>query len=288
VSKEETGGPGDSLRVARERHVRWWGVQAGLAFLMAESVRDHSNDRRVRDRDLMIRLRDCLSYRAEALPWHVQMLGVLKASGDRRLAGVKPRSEEEYHALMAVGFEQNYMFDNLVFNALAAFDYTANFVGFAFYGEQRRKAKWDRIRRYANDQEAERKDHQSLRVFTGRSGPIVSRVHKDLVHGLAEYRASLIHYEATPGPGDYSFSYFGGPFRPELAYDIRIRVPLEYHTLVRKGLGSAEALLKDEAGVLADQVRGSIVEILRALRADLRAEAGLDPDGEDGVVEMIS
>jgi hypothetical protein len=279
---------GESSGSAREQHVRWWGVQAGLAFLMAESARNHSKEQRTRDRGLMIRLRDCLSYRAEALPWHVQMLESLKSAANRRLAKLEPRSNEEQDALMTVGFEQNYMFDNLVFNALAAFDYTANFVGFAFYGEQRRKAKWDRLRRYAGNQEFERKDYRTPRVSTGRVGPVVNRVHKDLVSGLSEYRASLIHYEAMPGPGDYSYTYFGGPFRPELAYDIRIRVSPQYDALVHSGRSQKGDLLKDEAAALAEEVRAVIVEILQALRADLRAEAGLDPDGEDGVVELIS
>jgi hypothetical protein len=94
---------------------------------------------------------------------------------------------------MLVGSEQQFVFDDLIFNALSLFDYVGNFVGFAFYGEQRKKAKWDRIQKYARDGDHEARDHPSKRISSGRAGERILRAQKDLVGILSDYRADLIH-----------------------------------------------------------------------------------------------
>ena len=118
--------------------IREEAVRTALAFLMAESKRGHSTTRRQSDMKLVMRLRDSLMYRAESVLWHPHLVELVTRSADRRLREVHPDRAKEHLLLLRIGAEVFYVFDDLVFNALSLFDYVGNFVGFAFYGEQRR------------------------------------------------------------------------------------------------------------------------------------------------------
>jgi hypothetical protein len=269
-----------------QESVREQAVKTALAFLLAESVRRHAVERRRRDRALMMRLRDSLTYRVEALAWHAHLLRTLKSSAERRLAEVFPDKEKEYHILMRAGTEQHYAFDDLVFNALAAFDYLGNFVGFAYYGEQRKKAKWDRIQKYARDGEFEGREHSPRRISGCRAGESVRLVHSLLVDGLSQYRHALIHYEALRGRGTLKTT-FESRTPPGITHSLFFEPPSQFWKYLPHARSGSNPSLQDAAGWVVSECETSIRKILRELERDLRLEANLDPDGTDGVIEMV-
>lgn len=262
-----------------------------MAFLLVESLRGHSVERRRRDRESAIRLRDSLIYRGEAVEWHVSMMRLLRQSGNRRLAEVLHDKEREYHLLMLAGREQAYIFDDLIFNALALFDYTANFVGFAYYGDQRRKAKWDRIEHFARDNAYEVGRHPSARISTSPLGALVRSAHAELVYRLAEYRAEVIHYEARVGKGTYKWRYEDrGEGKVQPIADLRIRVPegfSKHFTVPGHEAAPSKTPLLAAANWVRDESLRRSNEILRELERDLRREAGADPEGTDYRIEMV-
>lgn len=270
----------------RDRNIREQAVATALGFLLAESARAHSKERRRRDKDLVMRLRDSLMFRSEALFWHAAFLPVLRNSGNRRLSEVKQQTEEEFHLLMSVGSEQQFLFDDLIFNALALFDYIGNLVGFAFYGEQRKKAKWDRIQKYARDEVYEARHHPAARIARSRAGVRIRAAHTELVEDLSDYRADLIHYEALVGTGTYRIDFH----REGRRADLRVVVPASFakrFTVPGFEADPAKAPLIDAAAWIERVVTATAIEILRELERDLREEAGLDPDGTEGAVEII-
>jgi hypothetical protein len=269
-----------------KRSVREQAIKTALAFLLAERVRDHSIERRRHDRGLVMKLRDSLTYRVEALAWHAHLLRILKGSAERRLGEAFPNKEKEYHLLMRAGAEQHYTFDDLVFNALAAFDYLGNLLGFAYYGEQRRKAKWDRIQKYAHDQARERSHHPSCRISAGLAGAAIRQVHARFVEGLSEYRHALIHYEALMGQGTFKQT-FASTDPPGIAYSLRFEPPPQFWKHLRRIPPNAESSLQDAATLLVAESEAGIIAVLRKLERDLRVEAQLDPDGDDGVIQMV-
>jgi hypothetical protein len=227
---------------------------------------------------LMFRLRDSLSYRAEAVLWHPHMIQIVGASASRRLREVHSDSAKEYQLFFHLGAEHFYLFDDLVFNALSLFDYVGNIVGFAFYGEQRRKAKWETIRRFANDAAYERGKHPKARIAAGPVGDVVRGAHVSLVRALTDYRAALIHYEALLGPGEVT-TQFGANAEgtPGPHCDMRFQVPKEFAQLfVVPGYEKEpeKAPLLEASRWLADVTTRTAAQILRELEQDLRSEAG--------------
>jgi hypothetical protein len=233
-----------------------------------------------------MRLRDSLSYRSEALRWHAHLLRVLKASAERRLDEAFPDREKEFHLLVLAGSEQHWTFDDLVFNALAAFDYLGNFVGFAYYGDRRRKAKWDRIQKYARDADCELQQNGSARVSRGLAGPQIKDIDDNLVRGLSNYRAALIHYEALVGKGTLD-TKLGVETSRRVAHTLRIRPPPQFYEYLRRDSPQEEELLQDAAEWIVVQCERGIRAVLHELQRDLRIEAGYDPDSRDGAIEMV-
>lgn len=262
-----------SLPDPSTRSVREQAVHTALAYLMAESVRGRPQERRRIDQRSVFRLRDSLAYRAESVRWHPSLISLVARSATRRLREVHKDEIKEIQLMLQIGAEHFYVFDDLIFNALALFDYVGNMVGFSLYGEQRRKAKWTRIERYARNPEFERKEHPKARISSSSLGPCIREVHSSLVRALTDYRAALIHYEALVGPGQYSTRV--GPDGPE--YELHFQVPTVFtklFTVPGYGAPNAELPLLVGANWLADRAELEAKRVLRVLELELRAEAG--------------
>lgn len=267
-------------------------MNTALAFLMAESKRGHSPERRRADLKMVMRLRDSLIYRAEAVLWHPHLIELIQKSANRRLREVFPDRSKEHLLLIQIGAETFYLFDDLVFNALSLFDYIGNMVGFAFYGEQRRKAKWDRIQRFARDATYEGRAHTKPRISNSAVGSCILEVDAALVKSLSDYRAALIHYEALVGPGELK-TQFGADTegKPGPQYDLSFTVPKDFAALFTVSgheRDPAAAPLIDGARWLAHESNRHATRVLLELQRALRIEAGYTPDGTDGSVEIIS
>lgn len=266
--------------------VREQAIHTALAFLLVEGVRRRPDQLRRSHKDMVLSLRDSLSYRSEALSWHLQLLRLLKTSAEQRLDDSFPDHQREFELLMLAGFEQHWVFDDLVFNALSAFDYLGNLVGFVYYGERRRKSKWDRVQKCARDRNYELQQNEATRISGGLAGPVISAAHTTLVSGLADYRAALIHYEALVGTGVLNTAHSENT-RRGISHELVVHPPREFYKLLRRSSPETGEPLQAAALWLLDRCDTALYDILRALERDLRIEAGENPDTRDGAIEMI-
>lgn len=266
-------------------------VATTLAFIRVGAVRNHSRERRREERQRAIRLRDSLLYRSDAMIWHASLLKVLQSAALRRLYAQSTPPADQRDLLLQAAAEQHYVFDDLVFNAVALFDYAANLIGFAYYGDRRRKAKWDKVQRIASDAVFDAKEHGSARLASSATGTRVRELHKRLVFPLSEHRADLIHYQALTGKGavENRLSRGDGPGM-ELSIDLTVRVAWEFMkrlSVPATGDGTEALSLIEAADWLVAEVSGAVLALLRELERDLRYEAGLDPDGHGEPIEIV-
>jgi hypothetical protein len=266
--------------------IREQAIRTALAFLAVQRARKTPADLRRREQAIVLKLRDSLTYRFESLPWHSHLLGLLRSSAERRLATSLPGRIEDHSLMMLAGSEQQWVFDDLVFNSLAAFDYLGNFVGFAYYGDRRRKAKWDRIQKFARDKAYETQQHPLARVSTGPVGAVINEAHAMLVGGLSDYRAALIHYEALVGQGTVN-THFGANVKGGMKRTLEMRPPSEFNKYLRRQSEISGESLQDAAAWIVSATEQQILTVLKQLERDLRVEGGSDSETGGLVIEML-
>lgn len=232
----------------------------------------------------MWQLRDSLSYRADAVYWHAHLLKMLHTSGVRRLNENFPQDDNDILRLAAS--EQNWIFDDLVFNAIAMFDYVGNVVGFTLHGNQRRKLKWDGAQKCARDSEFEIRKAGRARICGSTAGGQILRAHAELVKGLADYRAEIIHYEARTGNGHLKI-LLG---LDKVEHELRVTVAPELAKSVSiPGAAKTddEITLQEAADWLVAYSTHQARVVLRCLERDLLVEAGQDPSAHATHVEIF-
>jgi hypothetical protein len=225
----------------------------------------------------MMRLRDSLAYRAEAVLWHPNLIRAVQSSARRRLRETRDDRTKQYLTLFQVGAEHFYAFDDLVFNALSLFDYVGNIVGFAYYGDRRRKAKWARIERFARDGDYERREHPHPRISPSNLGQCIREVHGTFVRALTDFRGALIHYEAMVGTGEFTELHGNDTAQQGPQYDVAFTVAKEFgrHFTIPGYEASREnAPLLEAASWLAQEAERTARIILVELEVDLKVEAG--------------
>jgi hypothetical protein len=270
--------------------LRQQAIDTAVCYLPISSRRGQSAELRKRNQTMIMKLRDSLIYRSEAIIWHVTLLSRIQEQALAKLHSTFPNPNAPYDIMRATAREQQFVFDDVVFNCMALFDYVGNIVGFAYYGDQRRKAKWNRIQKYARDAEFDRRDNVNVRIAGSTVGELIRESHDALVSPLSDYRADLIHYETVPVGGGVTTRLAknsGGT--SDLSFDLKITVPKPFaRRFVVPGYeaDAAKATLVHAAEWVAGQSHARCRRILRELERDLRREAGRDPDGTDRVIDM--
>ncbi|HEY9428562.1 MAG TPA: hypothetical protein VIR34_15505 [Gemmatimonadaceae bacterium] len=237
-----------------------------------------------------MKLRDSLIYRSEAIIWHVTLLSRMQEQALAKLHSTFPDPNAPHDIMRAVAREQQFVFDDVVFNCIALFDYVANMVGFAYYGDRRRKAKWDRIQKYARDKEFDRRDHATVRIAGTAVGELIRDSQEAFVSPLSDYRADLIHYETVPASGGVTTRLERNTSgASDLSFDLNITVPKPFarrFAVPGYETDATKATLVRAVEWVAAESHARCKTILRELERDLRREAGRDPDGTDRVIDM--
>jgi hypothetical protein len=282
----------------------FYGLQTSLRGLLAQqrsidvtghnianaSTRGYSRELGRKNQATVMRLRDSLIYRGEALSWHGSLIDWLQNGALHRLRNTFPDPNAPGEIVRSAAREQQFAFDDVVFNAIALFDYVGNTIGFAFYGDQRRKAKWDRIQKYARDEAFDTRDHANPRVSGTEVGELVVRAESELVAPLSDYRAALIHYETVPAGGGVTTRLTcddAGIGQVDFELSITVPEPFAKRFIVPgHEADPRKAPLREAASWIAGQVFARSTAILRALEKDLRGEGGGDLEGTDRLIVM--
>jgi hypothetical protein len=265
-----------------ELHRPLWDRLVDLAQAQIANIHIRPSDEegKKRHEKLAIDMRESLEYRFSAVGFHAGLLREyqqhgLKQLADQFLIGTPDGFDITYTARR----HQQMLFDAVIFNILALFDYVGNALGFSFYGADSgaTKWKWKRATQYIRDPSAEQRKHGTQRYSHSTVVPIVERVDREWISRLEEYRAELIHYKAEPAGGGHSFRFA----RDEPAtVSLKITTPPAFTKWVpMPGKARGEPVFIIEAvDWLLVQTQSSVLSIIDALTVELEREPA-PPDG---------
>lgn len=154
------------------------------------------------DKDKIIfEVRDSLIYRNWAVRWHLHFLRqqhrVIEARllQDMRGALSNPQFLHDSQQLMS------YIFDDVIFNLAAMFDYVGNLVGLAYRGPTKSRTKWNGAVKGARDSKNS--------ISEAPVGDLLKSVHASWVNHLMEFRGDHIHHKAELGNAEHSLDLKG-------------------------------------------------------------------------------
>jgi hypothetical protein len=188
-------------------------VDLALAQIGNLHIRPSDRDARERHEKTAIDMRESLEYRFSAVGFHVGLLREYQRRGLEKLAGdFVSGNRDGFDTVYTVRRQQQMMFDAVIFNILAFFDYIGNAIGFSFYGVDSAGAKWKwkRAVQYARDPDGEARKHGARRYSESNIARLVEQIDREWINRLEEYRAELIHYKTDPAGGGHSLNFAEG------------------------------------------------------------------------------
>ena len=243
-------------------------------------IRPFDEEGKERHEKLAIDMRESLEYRFSAVGFHAGILRKHQLHGLKQLADQFPfGSSDSFDITYTARRHQQMLFDAVIFNILALFDYVGNAIGFSFHGANSgaMKWKWKRATQYIRDPSAEQRKHGTDRYSRSAVAPVVERVDREWISRLEEYRAELIHYKAEPAGGGHSFRFA----KDEPAtVSLTITTPPAFTKSVpMPGKARGEPVFIVEAtDWLLVQTQASVLSIVDALTVELEREPA-PPDG---------
>lgn len=221
-------------------------------------------------RDVAVEIRDSIRARFESLSFHHHLLARVHQGHAKALEGTPGSSEEEFRGLWRAAWQEQFLFDDLVFNAASLFDYLACAIWFGFHGRNHRKKKWNDVTSAAREpgREPDRKDGSSIHgSLTGRKALAADR---DFVGDLSGYRADLIHHRVDAGKASSGYKVKG----EDLAAELSVSLPANYAKAVKALVPEVETTesdpeLTDAGAHLIARVGRVTLELLEALQDDL-------------------
>lgn len=255
-------------------------VDLALAQIANRQIRPVDRDAQKRHERVALDMRESLEYRFSAIGLHA---GILRAYQQRALQDLANTltdgNQDSYDIVYTARRQQQMLFDSVIFNVLALFDYIGNAVGFSFYGHTSggTKWKWKRAVQYAANADAEQAKHGSRRYSQSAVARCVASVDKSWIRRLEEYRAELIHYKTEPAGGNNTVSFKqGGP----VTVTLTVTTPPAFTKWVNMpGKKSKEGVFVLEAADwLILQTQASACQIVDVLVQELERDPA-PPDG---------
>lgn len=131
-------------------------------------------------------LRDSIFYRFEGVLFHLDLM--LKEHNHIKLDISQnfPKAGMNHHESILKSKERiHFLFDDIVFNIISFFDYTANLIAFLYIGKHSIKKNWNKIARAMMD------DNNSLSKT--KLSKVIALNHKTWITQLYDYRSDIIH-----------------------------------------------------------------------------------------------
>lgn len=168
-------------------------------------------------------LRASMLHRLSAIDWHIQLMHDYESQATQAIRTRDGFDSAHELEMMHTGRMRS-LFDDVVFNLMSLFDYTAGFIGYVFYGDEiRDAAEYDPL-----DHDEERTDHlrrkksridwsnirnayfrRKLYFGTNRLKDtevvkVIDKWEGRLLSPLRNYRNDIIHHSADRTAGGYS------------------------------------------------------------------------------------
>ncbi|MET0396942.1 MAG: hypothetical protein ABW277_08985 [Longimicrobiaceae bacterium] len=199
-------------------------VALGVDLFADERIRPKEKEARKRFDDTVITLRESAEYRFSSILFHAGLLRDFQERAVREMTlTLLGGSRDGYEVIYIARRQQQMLFDAMVFNSLALFDYLGNMIGFAFYGADSGawKWQWKRATTLARKPQQEEKDYGGTRYSSSEIAGQVIEIDREWISRLQHYRGELIHIQADPAGGHYEINATDGQ-PPEILLEITV------------------------------------------------------------------
>lgn len=237
----------------------WHGLQA--AFIQCNSYMGNPNRENGespgialgwKGSDRFVSARDSLHYRNNALIWHYGLIKNYRKHYEQQIEQAVERGtiddmETRRDAMSKLG----YILDDIVFNSVSVFDYTAEYVFAAHIPKHRGDKRWYKLVQNAG------------RIADSELGDVIVKENESFVKLLERYRGHVIHNK--PEVGGISYTYTIDKAGKKFEHDIL--APTKLTQLVPIFGENCEGLQVDQAArVITKKVLATELAIVNLLR----------------------
>lgn len=252
-----TGEAPERAWVAKTRELRTIAVEAVGRFLGAIHAGPNTPPL---SSDPAIYLRDSMLYRAESVGFHNDLLKV-HFDGLTARANVDPVGiQDDRHFLYDCQRVFTFLSDDLLFNVISLFDYTANLVSFVLAGPNAHTRKWNGTVRAL-------RDPNSL-LNTTASAATMIQLHSEWVDKLHGSRSKIIHDRALLADGGRTLTFNNNTLRNTLHFQWPPAVVRRLRFLEHFSKeGKVDLIVGAEQ--IALRALDATIEVIKALRHDI-------------------
>ena len=224
-------------------------VSAHRSWLRSERPR-----RQAEDEEAVLRiLANSVEYRLRSVRYHLHMIEDLHAEA-ARLHRENPDRDQGHRLLRELAEQLNYLFDDLIFNAISLFDYMGCLIGLVCQGLDAHQIDW------------------AKGIGTAKSSPesaslssILSMVDRPFVRTLTRYRSEVSHFRRDQLDGHVTFDLLGNG-----GDDLHVTLPRWFSKVVRFEPGEPTPWAGDEsivatATALVEKAEAAAKDVLEAL-----------------------
>lgn len=235
-----------------------------------------------RTKDRTVRIRDSIWARFDSLRFHYTLLIRVHEGHEGALdPTAMGMNEGDYRFLWNAAWQEQFLFDDLVFNSASLFDYLATAIWFGFHGHNYIKKDWGDVTKAAREADREPDPREKNTLYGSHTGELALRVDRDFVGDLYGYRADLIHDKIDAGTASSELKVDDGVMTTEL----RVSAPENYSEDVKALLSDIDTeevnpQLNEAAEHLILKVGDVALDLLEALQRDL--------DWDDEPITMLS
>ena len=217
--------------------------------------------------DYMIILRDSIQYKFRSILFHRYIFKQVIDSFNKQLS--KDYNHNKHHELFYSCTEQAmYVVDDIIFHLISLFDYLGNLVGFLFYGDNKRRIKWDGIVRCCKNPEWENNNTGSNKINRSNVSIIVQILERKILQKLREFRAELIHYRYYIPGGEMTISLTDLD-----SSRIHLETPKRLYKIIKgisKDIIDEKIHLDVSIEILLEKIADDVNDFTEKLRLDLR------------------
>lgn len=142
--------------------------------------------------DRLMGARDGLQYRNHALVWHLSLLNNYKKHFECEIEKVIFDSQKEFETRRNTQQKLGFILDDVVFNAMSVFDYTAEYVFATHLPDHRGNKTWFKL------------SQNISKIEDTNLADIIQDAHSEFIKHLERYRGHVIHNKPEVGGIGYT------------------------------------------------------------------------------------
>lgn len=233
-----------------------------------EDLTEKEIEQFVNKKEILFELRDAFFYRQDSLIFHFNLLSEIQDNTKSKF-NLDLSSRGKNSLLKASAFQQEFLFDDILFNTMSLFDYFGNFIGYIFFGEKGKKYRWKRLLNHCKKPKKENIGKERKRLINSKIRPQLQENHIHWVQHLNSHRSEIIHYKVDEINGELTYSIpIQGKSLPKKDSQIKVFVPEDFAQKFNLGDSEGLTLIQATAWLMSKSSK-TIVGMLKALEKDI-------------------